>query len=94
VVKPRGAYFQDNTLVVWKEIDLKKLSDKEKRESQNEIDILSMLNHPNVISYYNHFLDGSTLLIEMEYANGLLAFVNNFFNAGKHTSNIHAFRAY
>ena len=57
---------------MWKEVDLKRLSDKEKRDSQNEIDILSMLNHANIVSYYNHFLDGDTLLIELEYANGKL----------------------
>ena len=63
---------QDNTLVVWKEVDLKRLNEKERRDSQNEIDILSILNHTNIVSYYNHFLDGDTLLIEMEYANGKL----------------------
>ncbi len=57
-------------MVVWKEVDLRRLSDKERRDAQNEIDILSILNHTNVVSYYNHFLDGETLLIEMEYANG------------------------
>ncbi|KAK2194294.1 hypothetical protein NP493_116g01001 [Ridgeia piscesae] len=61
---------EDNSLVVWKEVDLKCLGEKERKDSQNEIDILSILNHTNVVSYYNHFLDGDTLLIEMEYANG------------------------
>ena len=51
-------------------MDLTRLSVKERRDSQNEIDILSLLNHANIVSYYNHFLDGETLLIEMEYANG------------------------
>ncbi|XP_023931133.1 serine/threonine-protein kinase Nek9 [Lingula anatina] len=74
----RGAFGQavlyrkteDNTLVVWKKVDLTRLSEKERRDSQNEIDILSLLNHANIVTYYNHFLDGETLLIEMEYANG------------------------
>ncbi|XP_035665830.1 serine/threonine-protein kinase Nek9-like, partial [Branchiostoma floridae] len=61
---------EDNSLLVWKEVDLTRLSEKERQESQTEIEILSMLDHPNIVSYYNHFLDGSTLLIEMEYANG------------------------
>ena len=51
-------------------MDLRRLTDKERRDAQNEIDILSILNHTKVVSYYNHFLDGETLLIEMEYANG------------------------
>ncbi|ELT98381.1 hypothetical protein CAPTEDRAFT_123865 [Capitella teleta] len=61
---------EDNSLVVWKEVELTKLSEKERRDAQNEIDILSILNHANITSYYNHFLDGEMLLIEMEYANG------------------------
>ncbi|CAH1792116.1 unnamed protein product [Owenia fusiformis] len=61
---------EDNSLVVWKEVDLGRLSDKERRDSQNEIDILALLNHTNIVTYYNHFMDGQTLLIEMEYANG------------------------
>ncbi|XP_070576685.1 serine/threonine-protein kinase Nek9-like [Ptychodera flava] len=61
---------EDNSLVVWKEVDLTRCSDKERRDSQNEIEILSLLNHANVVCYYNHFLHEDTLLIEMEYANG------------------------
>ena len=57
-------------MVVWKEVMLGKLSEKERKDAQNEIDILSMLNHANIVSYYNHFLDGDTLLIEMEFCNG------------------------
>ena len=62
--------FQDNSLVVWKEINLSRLSERERRDSQTEIDVLSLLNHANVISYYNHFIEEDTLFIEMEYANG------------------------
>lgn len=61
---------KDNSLVVWKEVNLAQLSDKARRDAQNEIDILSFLNHANIVSYYNHFLDNDTLFIEMEYANG------------------------
>nr|AKN21710.1 NEK8-1 [Schmidtea mediterranea] len=56
----------DNSLVVWKEIDI----DKNKiNEIQNEIDILSILDHPNIVAYYNHFVYIDTVFIEMEYAN-------------------------
>ncbi|XP_067833025.1 serine/threonine-protein kinase Nek9-like [Heptranchias perlo] len=61
---------EDNSLVVWKEIDLARLSEKERRDTQNEILILSVLQHHNIIAYYNHFLDDSKLLIEVEYCNG------------------------
>ena len=60
----------DNSLVVWKETDLPKVSDEEKDQTFNEVDILSLLDHDNIISYYNHFFDDFTLYIEMEYANG------------------------
>jgi NIMA (never in mitosis gene a)-related kinase len=62
--------------VVWKEINMARLGEKEKRDAVNEIDILSLLNHANVITYYNHFLDGETLLIELEYANGKVYFIS------------------
>ena len=42
---------QDNTLVVWKEIKLGRLGEKGQRDAINEIDILSLLNHANIITY-------------------------------------------
>ncbi|CAG10614.1 unnamed protein product [Tetraodon nigroviridis] len=61
---------EDNSLVVWKEVDLKSLSEKESRDVMNEISILSMLEHDNVIAYFNHFMDNKSLFIELEYCNG------------------------
>lgn len=61
---------QDNSLVVWKEIDLNCLSDKKRGDVMNEISILSILQHHNIIAYFNHFMDKNTLLIELEYCNG------------------------
>ncbi|XP_062254090.1 serine/threonine-protein kinase Nek9 isoform X2 [Platichthys flesus] len=61
---------EDNSLVVWKEVELKSLSEKESRDVMNEISILSILEHNNIIAYFNHFLDKNTLLIELEYCNG------------------------
>ena len=53
--------------MVWKEVNLARLSKRGRTDALNETDILSMLNHANIVSYYNHFLDDDTLLIEMEY---------------------------
>lgn len=64
-------YSQDNSLVVWKEVNLKRLSDRETNDSEKEVEILSLLDHANIITYYNHYIDSGLLLIEMEYANGL-----------------------
>lgn len=61
---------QDNSLVVWKEVDLNSLSERERRDVMNEISILSILEHNNIIAYFNHFMDKNTLLIELEYCNG------------------------
>ncbi|XP_037097661.1 serine/threonine-protein kinase Nek9 isoform X1 [Syngnathus acus] len=61
---------EDNSLVVWKEVDLNSLSERERRDVMNEIEILSILEHNNIIAYFNHFIDKNTLLIELEYCNG------------------------
>uniref|UniRef100_A0AAY4BN11 non-specific serine/threonine protein kinase n=1 Tax=Denticeps clupeoides TaxID=299321 RepID=A0AAY4BN11_9TELE len=61
---------EDNSLVVWKEVELSCLSDKKRRDVMNEISILSILQHHNIIAYFNHFMDKSSLLIELEYCNG------------------------
>uniref|UniRef100_A0A4W6EUW3 non-specific serine/threonine protein kinase n=1 Tax=Lates calcarifer TaxID=8187 RepID=A0A4W6EUW3_LATCA len=58
---------EDNSLVVWKEVDLNSLSEKERRDVMNEISILSILEHNNIIAYFNHFMDKNTLLIELEF---------------------------
>lgn len=58
-----------NDLVVWKEINLQRASDKDRAGALNEVEILSFLDHINIIAYYNHFFDGTSLFIEMEYAN-------------------------
>lgn len=56
--------------MVWKEVELNSLSEKERRDVMNEISILSILEHNNIIAYFNHFMDKNTLLIELEYCNG------------------------
>lgn len=56
--------------MVWKEVDLNSLSEKERRDVMNEINILSILEHNNIIAYFNHFLDKNSLFIELEYCNG------------------------
>ena len=58
----------DNSLVVWKEIDLKKMDPKYRSEAFSEVEILSILSHPNIITYYKYFIGDDTLYIELEYA--------------------------
>lgn len=59
---------------MWKEVDLIRLSEKERRDALNEVVILALLQHDNIIAYYNHFMDNTTLLIELEYCNGKVEF--------------------
>lgn len=64
--------------MVWKEVSLDKCSLNEQNDAQNEIDILALLDHKNIISYFNHFVDEHTLFIEMEYANGEVIILSVF----------------
>ena len=40
------------------------------QSAQHEVDVLSLLNHRNVVGYYNNYVDVDVMYIEMEYANG------------------------
>ncbi len=60
--------FQSDKLVVWKEVNVR--NPRTAKEVENEIEILSLLSHPNIIGYLNHYVDDNMLYIEMEYANG------------------------
>jgi NIMA (never in mitosis gene a)-related kinase len=35
-----------------------------------QVKVLAVLDHPNIISYYDSFEEDGVLMIEMEYANG------------------------
>ncbi|EDQ91249.1 uncharacterized protein MONBRDRAFT_15013, partial [Monosiga brevicollis MX1] len=74
----RGAYGtatlfrrrQDDELVVVKEIILTDLKPKDRLLAQNEVKLLAMFDHPNVIGYYDSSDTNGVLRIEMEYADG------------------------
>ena len=42
----------------------------ERQAALNEVKVLSMLDHPNIIEYYENFLEDKALMIVMEYAEG------------------------
>nr|ANM86797.1 Nek1 [Stygiella incarcerata] len=57
--------------VVVKQIDVDAMTQEEKEDAMKEVHILSMLDHPNIVAYYESFLDEKGLLhIVMEYADG------------------------
>ena len=58
----------DNQLLVAKTIKLSILSCS--KTGMNEVNILSSLNHPNIISYIESFIHNDFLYIIMEYADG------------------------
>lgn len=43
---------------------------EERRSSMNEVSVLKMLKHPNIIAYYDSFVEEKSLMIAMEYAPG------------------------
>ena len=49
--------------MVVKEVNLSRASEKERADAEKEVDILSLLNHTNIVTYYNHYIDGTSLLI-------------------------------
>ncbi|KAH8035374.1 hypothetical protein HPB51_004615 [Rhipicephalus microplus] len=56
--------------VVIKHIPVQQMSSEEKEGSLNEAKVLAMLHHPNIIAYYDSFLEEKSLAIVMEYASG------------------------
>ena len=55
----------DGKRYIAKTVESATMSAKEKRDLQNEIRILSAVNHPNIIRYHEHFEDGSVIFIIM-----------------------------
>ncbi|KAI9016017.1 kinase-like domain-containing protein [Hyaloraphidium curvatum] len=62
----------DGKVLARKEIDYRKMSDREKRQLVAEVNILRELRHPNVVRYYERFVDRENCLIYivMEYCEG------------------------
>ena len=48
------------------------MTKEERQAALNEVKVLSMLHHPNIIQYYENFLEDKALMIVMEYAQGEL----------------------
>ncbi|RVE58504.1 hypothetical protein OJAV_G00209840 [Oryzias javanicus] len=55
---------------VIKQINLKKMSAKEKESSKKEVTLLSKMNHPNIVSFIASFLEKGSLYIVMEFCDG------------------------
>ncbi|CAH1773932.1 unnamed protein product [Owenia fusiformis] len=74
----RGAYgtvflcrrLSDKKLIIIKQIPVEQMTKEERQAALNEVKVLSMLDHPNIIEYYENFLEDKALMIVMEYAQG------------------------
>ncbi|CAK5097325.1 unnamed protein product [Meloidogyne enterolobii] len=60
----------DESFVILKEINLHELNNSERQMALNEVNLLSRLDHPHIIAFYDSFEEDGTLMIEMEYADG------------------------
>lgn len=79
---------RDSSLVVVKELYQREMSEEDRKVSMNEIQVLSMLRHPNIIAYFDSFtvdnpmssteevINSGSLMIVMEYADGNFAVVS------------------
>ncbi len=59
----------DGKILVWKELNYGKMSEKEKQYLVAEVNILKDLNHPNIVKYYDRIIDKdqAKIYIVMEY---------------------------
>jgi len=49
---------------------MEQMTADERQAALNEVMVLAMLDHPNIIRYYENFLEDTALMIVMEYAEG------------------------
>lgn len=47
----------DGKILVWKELNYGKMSEKEKQQLVSEVNILRELRHPHIVRYYDRIID-------------------------------------
>src|ERR1700733_2540999 len=62
----------DGKILVWKELNYGKMSEKEKQMLVSEVNILRELNHAHIVRYYDRIIDrdNAKIYIVMEYCEG------------------------
>lgn len=60
----------DKKYYVIKEISISEMTPKELKEARTEVQVLSSLNHPNIVGYKESFIHSGHLCVVMEYADG------------------------
>jgi NIMA (never in mitosis gene a)-related kinase len=71
---------KDTKLCIIKQISLAKLSKREAKLTEQEAQLLGRLSHPNIVAFWESFVNNSNLHIVMEYADGgdLDSYVKNY----------------
>ena len=59
-----------NSRYVIKEVNISKMSRREKEDARNEITVLAQMKHPNIVSYQGSFEELGKLFILMDYCDG------------------------
>ncbi|XP_076770289.1 serine/threonine-protein kinase Nek1 isoform X4 [Arvicanthis niloticus] len=60
----------DGRHYVIKEINISRMSDKERQESRREVAVLANMKHPNIVQYKESFEENGSLYIVMDYCEG------------------------
>ena len=61
----------DDAKVIIKQIPVEEMSTEERQVAMNEVNVLRKFNnHPNIICYFDNFVEEKALMIVMEYAEG------------------------
>ena len=48
---------EDKRVLVWKELDYGRMSDREKQQCISEVSIIKELRHPHIVKYYDRIID-------------------------------------
>ncbi|XP_059098247.1 serine/threonine-protein kinase Nek8-like isoform X1 [Tigriopus californicus] len=60
----------DGKAVIIKEIPVEGMTKNDRLATMNEVRILALLDHPNIIEYYENFIQDQAMMIVMEFAAG------------------------
>ncbi|KAJ8012974.1 hypothetical protein DPEC_G00048450 [Dallia pectoralis] len=70
LVRDRYKDVAGDSQCVVKEINLSKMSPREKVSSKKEVTLLAKMKHPNVVTFFKSFQESTSLYIVMEYCDG------------------------
>lgn len=59
-----------NMIVVIKSIDVSLLSNKQRTDALNEVNVLRNIRHPFIVRHFDNFMDKSNLCLTLEFADG------------------------